>query len=129
MSGVVHFEIPADDEARARQFYNAAFDWRLDALPDLGYTNVQTTPVDETTQVPLQAGAINGGLFERSGDLVHPIITVDVDDISATLERITSLGGAIVQPKTAIPGMGYFGYFRDTEGNVLGLWTTAADAA
>jgi predicted enzyme related to lactoylglutathione lyase len=45
------------------------------------------------------------------------------------LERITSLGGGVVQAKTAIPGMGYFGYFRDTEGNVLGLWTTAPDAA
>lgn len=129
MSGVVHFEIPADDESRAREFYSAAFDWRLDVLPELGYTNVVTTPVDAATQAPLEPGAINGGMFERSGDLAHPIITVDVDDIDVALERIVGLGGAVVQAKTAIPGMGYFGYFRDTEGNVLGLWTTAADAA
>ena len=72
MSGVVHFEIPADDEARAREFYSAAFDWRLDALPELGYTSVVTTPVDESTQAPLEPGAINGGMFERSGDLATP---------------------------------------------------------
>ncbi|MCD2441771.1 VOC family protein [Agromyces sp. SYSU K20354] len=129
MPGIVHFEIPADDQGRAREFYSAAFDWRLDVLPELQYTNVVTTPVDETTQAPLQPGAINGGMFERSGDLTHPIITVDVDDIDAALEKIVGLGGDVVQAKTAIPGMGYFGYFRDTEGNVLGLWTTAADAA
>jgi predicted enzyme related to lactoylglutathione lyase len=129
MSAVVHFEIPADDQARARDFYGAAFDWRLDVLPELQYTNVLTTPVDEQTQQPREPGAINGGMFERTGDLAHPIITVDVDDIDAALERISSLGGSVVQSKTAIPGMGYFGYFRDTEGNVLGLWTTASDAA
>ena len=128
MSGVVHFEIPAEDEARAREFYGAAFDWRLDVLPDLGYTNVVTTPVDEATQTPLEPGAINGGLFERTSDLANPIITVDVDDIDAVLERIVELGGSVVQAKTPIPGLGYFGYFRDTEGNVLGLWTTAPDA-
>ena len=76
MSGVVHFEIPADDEERARGFYRDAFDWRLDVLPDLGYTNVVTTPVDETTQAPLEPGAINGGMFERTSDLPNPIITV-----------------------------------------------------
>jgi predicted enzyme related to lactoylglutathione lyase len=128
MSGVVHFEIPADDQERARDFYGAAFDWRLDVMPDLGYTNVLTTPVDEQTQQPREPGAINGGLFQREGDLTNPIITVDVDDIDQTLKRIASLGGSVVQERTAIPGMGYFAYFRDTEGNVLGLWTTAPDA-
>ncbi|PWC05862.1 VOC family protein [Agromyces badenianii] len=129
MSGVVHFEIPADDQDRARAFYSSAFDWRLDAMPELQYTNVVTTPVDETTQAPLESGAINGGMFERTAALANPIITVDVADIDAALDRIVGLGGAVVQAKTAIPGMGYFGYFRDTEGNVLGLWTTAPDAA
>ena len=129
MSGVVHFEIPADDQGRAREFYGAAFDWRLDVLPELRYTNVVTTPVDEQTQQPVEPGAINGGMFERTSDLAHPIITVDVDDIDASLDRIASLGGSVVQAKTAIPGIGYYGYFRDTEGNVLGLWTTAPDAA
>jgi predicted enzyme related to lactoylglutathione lyase len=28
--GVVHFEIPADDENRAREFYRAAFGWRYE---------------------------------------------------------------------------------------------------
>jgi hypothetical protein len=129
MSRVVHFEIPADDQARARDFYGAAFDWQLDVLPEMRYTNVLTTPVDEQTQQPREPGAINGGMFERTADLAHPIITVDVDDIDAALDRIASLGGSVVQAKTAIPGMGYYGYFRDTEGNVLGLWTTATDAA
>ncbi|SIN95277.1 VOC family protein [Agromyces cerinus] len=129
MSGVVHFEIPADDQERAQAFYRDAFEWRIDAVPDMQYSTLITTPVDEATQLPLEPGAINGGMFERTAELAKPIITVDVVDIDAALERIVDLGGAVVQAKTAIPGMGYFGYFRDTEGNVLGLWTTAPDAA
>ncbi len=86
MAAVTHFEIPADDVERARQFYRAAFDWRLDAMPDMQYTNVVTTPVDDATQAPLESGAINGGMFLREDDLVHPIITVDVDDIDRALE-------------------------------------------
>ena len=29
MDKVVHFEIPVDDAARAREFYGSAFDWDL----------------------------------------------------------------------------------------------------
>ena len=32
--GVVHFEIPADDEDRAREFYSSAFGWTIS--PDAG---------------------------------------------------------------------------------------------
>ncbi len=37
MSGrVVHFEIPADDPARAQDFYWTAFGWDINAMPDMG---------------------------------------------------------------------------------------------
>ena len=29
-----------------------------------------------------------------------------------------------MQPRTEISGMGAFGYFKDSEGNVMGLWET-----
>ena len=53
MDKVVHFEIPVDDAARAREFYGSAFDWDLTEM-DMGggnmYTTVTTTPIDETTR-------------------------------------------------------------------------------
>jgi len=33
-------------------------------------------------------------------------------------------GGSVVQPRTEIPNMGAFAYFKDSEGNVVGLWET-----
>ena len=35
-------------------------------------------------------------------------------------------GGSTVTPRTAIPGMGAFAYFKDPEGNVVGLWETTS---
>ncbi|MFC9561827.1 VOC family protein [Agromyces sp. NPDC056965] len=129
MPGIVHFEIPADDQDRARAFYRAAFDWTLDLVPGMDYTNVVTTPVDEATQQPLAPGAINGGMFQRAERLTTPILTVDVDDIDASLERITELGGSVVSARAPVPGMGWFAYFEDSEGNILGLWTTDPSAS
>lgn len=124
MGGIVHFEIPTDDEERARSFYREAFGWRIDPMPELNYNVVVTTPMDENTGAPLEPGAINGGMMARDGQLTSPVITVDVEDIDSALGRIAELGGSTVKSKGAVPGMGYFAYFKDTEGNILGLWQT-----
>ena len=128
MSKVVHFEIPADDLDRAKGFYGAVFGWELQTAPMDGgeYTSVRTTDVDEETQLPTEPGAINGGMFVRSEGLsvTSPVITIDVDGIDDALKQIEAEGGATVTPRTAIPGMGAFAYFKDPEGNVLGLWET-----
>jgi predicted enzyme related to lactoylglutathione lyase len=126
MGGVVHFEIPADDQERARSFYSGAFGWKINSMPEMNYNTVTTTPTDEATGRPNEPGAINGGLMGREGELVNPVITVDVADIDATLKTVAELGGSVVLPKSAIPDMGFFAYFKDTEGNVLGLWENLA---
>jgi len=127
VSKVVHFEIPAEDLDRARKFYGAVFGWSLQTTPMPGggeYTSVVTTPVDEQTQIPTEPGAINGGMMERSATTPAPVITIDVDAIDAALKNVEAEGGTTVQPRTEIPGMGAFAYFKDPEGNVMGLWET-----
>ncbi|GLB67701.1 VOC family protein [Arthrobacter mangrovi] len=118
---VVHFEIPADDQNRARDFYQSAFDWNISEVPDINYHMVMTSPVNDQG-MPSEPGSINGGMFAREGDLATPVITVEVEDIDATLEKIGSLGGSTVLAKQAVMDMGFAAYFRDTEGNVMGLW-------
>jgi uncharacterized protein len=121
---VVHFEIPADDVARAQQFYRSAFDWTLDSMPEMEYTMVRTTPTNDQG-MPDEPGAINGGMFQRYGELTTPVVTIAVDDIDKTLEHIGSLGGSTVQPKQSVGDMGFAAYFKDSEGNLLGLWQNA----
>ena len=124
MGKVVHFEIPADDEGRAREFYREVFGWQLQEMPEMDYTIVMTTAIDQQTQLPTEPGAINGGLMKRSSDTPSPVITVDVESIDDSMKQIESRGGSVVKPRTEIPGMGAFAYFKDPEGNVLGLWET-----
>lgn len=131
--GVVHFEIPADDEERAGKFYRSAFGWEFNPMPELNYTIIKTTPTDEAG-MPALPGAINGGMLRREmlrreANVTSPVITVDVGDIDAALEKIEALGGATVTPRVEVPGMGWAAYFRDTEGNVVGLWQNMAPRA
>jgi uncharacterized protein len=128
MGKVVHFEIPTDDEARAREFYSSIFGWQLQVMDEMQYTLVRTVSVDEQTQLPTEPGAINGGLMKRSAETQAPVITIDVESIDDSLKQIESSGGSTVTPRTEIPGMGAFAYFKDTEDNVLGLWETPQEA-
>jgi uncharacterized protein len=127
MDKVVHFEIPVDDLARAKAFYGPIFGWGLDDT-DMGggmnYTIVRTVAVDDQ-QMPTERGAINGGMMQRSADTPTPVITIGVESITDALKQIDAAGGSVVQPETEIPNMGSFAYFKDTEGNVVGLWQNA----
>jgi uncharacterized protein len=126
MRKVVHFEIPAEDLDRAKNFYGSVFGWKLETMPMPGgeYTSVMTTAVDEQTQLPTEPGAINGGMMQRDERTPSPVITIDVEGIDDALKEIEANGGSTVTPRTAIPGMGAFAYFKDPEGNVVGLWET-----
>ena len=64
---------------------------------------------------------INGGLQKReeSEDQIFNYIKVpSVDKVS---KKIEDNGGTVISPKIAVPGIGYFYMFKDTEGNKLGI--------
>ncbi|GAB3871546.1 VOC family protein [Kibdelosporangium lantanae] len=123
MSGrVVHFEIPFSDGERARGFYREAFGWNVMVVPGMDYTIVASGPTGEDG-APGEPGFINGGMIDRSaGTASAPVVTVEVDDVDKALARIEALGGSVVVGRTAVGDMGYSAYYRDTEGNVMGLW-------
>ena len=126
MDRVVHFEIPADDVSRATEFYGSVFGWELQDY-EMGsgtYTIVRTVPVDER-QMPTEPGAINGGLMPRSPAAPHPVITIQVDSIDEALKKVEAGGGSVVTPRTEVPNMGWFAYFKDSEGNTMGLWESS----
>lgn len=121
---VVHFEIPCDDGDRARAFYGQAFGWDLMTMPDMDYTMVMTGPSGDTG--PTEAGFINGGIFERQGEMTAPNVVIDVDDIEDALAAVEEAGGTTVEGRIPVGDMGFAAYFRDTEGNLLGIWETAS---
>ncbi len=49
---VVHFEIPADNPERAKEFYQKAFGWQISQYLGMEYHMVGTTPVDQKIRCP-----------------------------------------------------------------------------
>jgi predicted enzyme related to lactoylglutathione lyase len=121
MDKVEHFEIPADDTKRARKFYMEVFEWELNPVPGVDYTRLLTIRVDNdfNFQRPFE---VNGAIVERSAEVRVPVITISVEDIDDTIERISKAGGSLVSGKKEFGKRGYTAYFKDTEGNVMGLW-------
>jgi predicted enzyme related to lactoylglutathione lyase len=125
MSGrVVHFEIPYDDGDRAQAFYRQAFGWEVMPLPDMGYTLVMSGPSGDDG--PTEPGYINGGMMQREGPYTAPNLVLDVDNLEAALKEVNDAGGTTVSERQAVGDMGFTAYFRDSEGNLVGLWETAA---
>lgn len=123
---VVHFEIPFENGDRARRFYSEAFGWTFAEMPEMSYTIATTGPVQESG-MPSEHGYINGGMFARQdGPPDSPVVTVDVASIDDALKRVEQLGGSTVLAKQAVGDMGFAAYFRDPEGNVMGLWESTA---
>lgn len=115
---MVHFEIPAGDTAKAREFWGSLFGWQFQEYPG-SPTEYHMTRFSETT-----GGAIYGADGDKRGTRVY----FDVDDINAGAARVSELGGE-GGDAMPVPGMGWFAICRDTEGNEFGLWQTDPNAA
>ena len=121
MDKVQHFEIPADDLARAKKFYGSVFNWRLADVPGMEYVAAYTVAVDEK-HMAKETNVINGGIMKRQAPAIQQTFAVTVADMQATLKKITQAGGTVVAEPKTIMGMGLYAYIKDTEGNSIGVW-------
>jgi predicted enzyme related to lactoylglutathione lyase len=114
MPKVMHFEIGADDPKRAIRFYKKVFDWTIqdDQSGGMDYWLVSGGEKEP---------GINGAIMPRPESGEGTIITVAVKSIDACIKKVLDAGGKQVTPKTPIPGIGWFCYMMDTEGNKFGL--------
>ena len=108
----VHFEIPAEDAKRATKFFSDVFGWKFHEWGAQGYFLATTG----------EGVGIDGAVMQRM-DPKQPLInSIEVDSIDDYVKKIESNGGTMVVPKTAVGDMGFTSYFKDTEGNIHGLW-------
>jgi predicted enzyme related to lactoylglutathione lyase len=123
MNPVVHFEMPFDDRARMARFYESAFGWKTQMLgQEMGnYVVAQTTETAEGR--PTIPGTINGGFFPRKTDwpAQYPSVVIAVDDIHAAIKLVAAAGGEVLGDAMAIPGVGQYVSFIDTEGNRVSM--------
>jgi predicted enzyme related to lactoylglutathione lyase len=130
MNRVVHFEIHAGEPRRAIDFYSKLFGWKFEPYgpPDF-YWLITTGEKD--------APGINGGLVRRMGANPDPkdatpviayVATVDVESVDKTAAAALKLGATVAREKTAIPGLAWLMYLKDTESNIFGIYQTDPNA-
>lgn len=122
MSRVVHFEVYADDMARAREFYTKVFGWEFTKY-DGGSFEYWMIVTGKDTDL-----GINGGMLKRMehSEGEKPIMgsyvnTIGVGSLDESIKKVTDAGGKVVVKKNAIPKMGWLCYCNDTEGNIFGM--------
>ena len=121
---VVHFEIPASDFGKAKDFYGKVFGWKLQMWGD-EYLMANTTEVDKN-QKPTEPGGINGGFYKRKSKNEQPSFVVETDSIDETLKEVQKAGGKVTRKKDKIGDMGFMAEFTDPDGNEISLWQNAS---
>lgn len=116
MAAIIHFDISVNDMQRAKRFYEQLFGWKISQFPG--------SPVEYyyiETQTATGEKGIGGGMSKREKAYQKITNFVQVDSIDDSLAQVKTLGGKIIEPKTAIPTVGYISVCEDTEGNIIGL--------
>jgi uncharacterized protein len=112
---VVHFEIAGLDEEKTKAFYTSAFEWEVGAVPGMeGYNMVNAGRTNGM--------GIDGGIMKAPHGHAFCAFYIQVDSLREKLDQIVSLGGEEAVPPTPIPGMGAFAFFKDPDGNLIGLF-------
>jgi predicted enzyme related to lactoylglutathione lyase len=116
MPTIVHFDIAADDPERAKKFYEALFDWKIEKLPvPVPYYLIETT--DLTGEA-----SVGGGMATRAKPDQSITNFIGVSSVEESLTKVEKLGGKVVEGKWTVPGWGYLAVCLDTENNLFGLW-------
>lgn len=121
MSRVTHFEIHATDPDVLAAFYAGVFGWQFNRWDGpMEYWSIVTGSQSEP--------GIDGGLIRRRGPRAAEgqpvnafVCTVTAASVVDSLSRAAELGGIIAVPRMAIPGVGWLGYFKDPDGNIVGV--------
>jgi predicted enzyme related to lactoylglutathione lyase len=110
-NAVVHFEIGAADDGPLVAFYAELFGWGLQGFPGGGYTLVDTRG----------GGGINGGIGRSQTGEPWSAFYVETDDMQATLDKASALGGTTIMPVTDFGGAVTIAMFNDPDGLLIGL--------
>jgi uncharacterized protein len=132
MPTIVHFEIPADDIERAKNFYTELFGWKIEKLLGMDTGNSSSSSDMEywmiTTTDEKGNKALGGGMMKRKMPQQPNINYIGVESVDEYASKVEKIGGKVVLSKMAVPGMGYFAVCLDTENNAFAIWESSESA-
>jgi len=122
MPTLCHFEIPADDIDNIRMFYADLFGWKIEKNDlESEYWIITTTKLDG-------GEGVSGAIEKRHSPQHHITCNFCVQSVDEYSAKVQELGGKVFIPKSAVPGIGYYAYCLDPEGNYFVIWETDKSA-
>jgi len=98
--------------------FGVAFGWTSETPSHFPFYSIWRTPAGND--------AAGGGFYIFEGDIPPKGINLhlNVEDIGSTLETVKNHGGSVTKEKFLIhENIGYNAFFKDTEGNEMGLYS------
>jgi predicted enzyme related to lactoylglutathione lyase len=117
---IVHIEFPANNPEAAGKFYADAFGWNVTSDDMYHYVQFRAEGGPGGGFVSTSEEGTDSGMVHYKPDSV--LLYIGTDDIDASLEKVNSLGGKTLLPKTEIPHVGWFAIFSDPTGNRVALF-------
>ncbi|MBF8289985.1 MAG: hypothetical protein HW391_953 [Chloroflexi bacterium] len=107
-----HVEFPADDPERAMRFYTAVAGWEFGEMPEMPGYHLFRSGEGHGGAVGLRSVTIGATLR----------LYIEVSSIEEALVASERTGGTTKEPKSDIPGWGWFAVVTDPEGSEIGLF-------
>jgi uncharacterized protein len=117
---IIHFEIPAQNIEKLKQFYTDVFNWKIIGAPGpIPYWIIQTVPTNEKGMQ--QRPGVNGGMYQKQAPDNRPLNYFSVESIDEYVNKIKKFGGRVVSEKQEVPGVGFIATVMDPEGNIFAM--------
>lgn len=110
-NSIVHVEFHSNAPEKTRSFLKNVFGWKFQDMPG------------PEPYIMFDAPSAPGGGIAQAGNIPAGVLNyILTPDIENTLPKISSAGGAVMMPRTEIPGFGWFAVFQDPTGISLALY-------
>ena len=114
-----YFDFTVKDLDKAKTFFEHVLDWRFEKFPmPYDYYRIQAGPEGEP--------GIDGGIgaiadTPTAGGKPLTQVTIPVASVDDCIARVEEAGGSVIEPKSAIPGIGWFAACTEPGGLLFGV--------
>ena len=116
----VYFDFTVKDLEKAKSFFEYVLDWRFEKFPGMPYDYYRIRAGAETD--PGIDGGI-GAIADTPTAEGRPLtqVTISVPRLDDCIARVERAGGRVIEPRTAIPGIGWLAACAEPGGLLFGL--------
>lgn len=114
-----YFDLTVKDVAAARRFFETVLGWEFERFPmPYEYYRITAGPPEEAG-IDGGIGAIEDAPASDGRSRVN--LTVPVPNLDEFISKIIASGGAVIEPRTAIPGIGWYATCAEPGGLMFGI--------